>query len=260
MLSLDNLYLGAEYQPLISTSDSSVYGYEALSRFTDIYGYHTPPNVVFDHLHNQASLLEQVEIQAKLFQLKHSIESLPLFINLDPHAIGPKSQQMLNLLSLRPNLTVEIIENTCINDAKLSSVLVSHLKSKKIKVALDDIGAPHSMLSLSLLGQVDTLKFDINWLNQVGNIEQEYLMKALIQFAKDCRKQTVLEGVENPQQFALAQELGIDLVQGFLFKSQFITAPSVTQLQPLDDNLSLIAPESTAGLIRYDSYKGDALT
>ena len=242
MVSLDNLYLGAEYQPLITTSDSSIYGYEALARFTDINGKHTPPNIVFDHLHNQASLLEEVEIQAKLFQLKHSIASLPLFINLDPHAIGPNSQHMLNLLSLRPNLTVEIIENTCINDAKLSRVLASHLKSKQINVALDDIGAPHSMLSLSLLGQVDTLKFDIHWLNQMGNLEQEYLMKALIRFAKDCCKQTVLEGVENQQQFALAQELGIDLVQGFLFKSQFITAPSVTPLLPLNNNLSHITP------------------
>lgn len=242
MISLDKLYLGAEYQPLINTSDSSIYGYEALSRLTDLDGRHTPPNIVFDHLHNQASLLEDVEIQAKLFQLKHSIASLPLFINLDPHAIGSKSQHMLHLLSLRPSLTVEIIENTCINDAKLSRILVSHLKSKQINVALDDIGAPHSMLSLSLLGQVDTLKFDIDWLNQVGNIEQEYLMKALIRFAKDCHKQTVLEGVETRQQFALAQDLGIDLVQGFLFKSQFITAPSVTPLLALDENLSHIAP------------------
>ena len=242
MISLDNLYLGAEYQPLINTSDLSIYGYEALSRFTDINGKKTPPNLVFDHLHNQAALLEDVEIQAKLFQLKHSIASLPLFINLDPHAIGPKSQQMLNLLSLRPNLTVEIIENTCINDANLSRVLVAHLKSKQINVALDDIGAPHSMLSLSLLAQVDTLKFDIDWLNQVGNREQEYLMKALIRFAKDCDKQTVLEGVETAQQFALAQELGIDLVQGFLFKAQFITAPCVTPLLIIDDNLSHIEP------------------
>ncbi|AQS36387.1 diguanylate phosphodiesterase [Shewanella psychrophila] len=239
MISLDNLYLGAEYQPLINTSDSSVFGYEALSRFSNLDGYHTPPNIVFDHLHNQSSLLEEVEIQAKLFQLKHSIVSLPLFINLDPHAIGKKSQHMLNQLSLRPNLTVEIIENTCINDARLSRVLVSHLKSKQIKVALDDIGAPHSMLSLSLLGQVDTLKFDIDWLNQIGNIEQTYLMKALIQFAKDCNKQTVLEGVETTQQFNLAKKLGIDLVQGFLFKTQFITAPAVIPLLSLNHNLNL---------------------
>ncbi|SQH76499.1 conserved protein of unknown function,EAL domain protein [Shewanella benthica] len=58
MISLDKLYLSAEYQPLINTSDSSIYGYEALSRFTDVDGRHTPPNIVFDHLHHQASLLE----------------------------------------------------------------------------------------------------------------------------------------------------------------------------------------------------------
>lgn len=230
MLSLDKLYLGAEYQPLISTIDSSIFGYEALSRFSDRNGDNIPPNLVFDQLHHQAPLLEQVEIQAKLFQLSHSILQMPLFINLDPHAIGQHSQKMLSLLSQRPQIHVEIIENTCINDAKLSEILISLLKSKGIKVALDDIGAPHSMLSLGLLSQVDTLKFDIDWLNQSNNIEQQHLMKALIQFAKDCNKQTVLEGVETTQQFALAQELGIDLVQGFLFSSQFIKTPIVTPL------------------------------
>jgi len=230
MISLENLYLGAEYQPLIRTCDATVFGYEALSRFTDINGRHTPPNLVFDQLHRQETLLEKVEIQAKIFQLKHSVSTLPLFINLDPHAIGQQSQHMLNLLSHRPNLTVEIIENTCINDANLSGILISHLKSKQVKVALDDIGAPHSMLSLAILSQVDTLKFDIDWLNQANNIEQQHLMRALIRFAKDCHKITVLEGVETEEHFELAKQLGIDLVQGFLFKSKFITAPVVVPL------------------------------
>lgn len=230
MILLDRLFLGAEYQPLISTDDLSVFGYEALSRFTDIKGRHTPPNLIFDQLHHQAALLEHVEIQAKLFQLRHAVIDLPLFINLDPHAIGTQSQAMLALLSQRPKLHVEIIENTCINDAKRSEVLILHLKSKGIKIALDDIGAPHSMLSLALLSQVDTLKFDINWLNQIDNIEQQHLIRALIKFAKDCNKKTVLEGVETEKQFTLAKELGIDFVQGFLFKPQFITAPQVEPL------------------------------
>ncbi|RTR37961.1 EAL domain-containing protein [Shewanella canadensis] len=221
MIALDTLYLSAEYQPLIQTSDLQVYGYEALSRFRNRQGVSTPPNVIFEQLHSQTTLLANIEMKAKQFQLEHSNPSLPLFINLDPHAIENSGDSMLALLSTRADLTVEIIENTCINDANLSTRLVSQLKAKQISVALDDIGAPHSMLSLELLSQVNILKFDIEWLNQSSSVELQHLMKALIQFAKDSNKKTVLEGVETREQLKLAQELGVDLVQGFLFKPQF---------------------------------------
>jgi len=190
----------------------------------------TPPNIIFEQLHSQTRLLADIEIKAKQFQLEHSAPSLPLFINLDPHAIEHNSDHMLALLSTRADLTVEIIENTCINDANLSTRLVSQLKAKQIAVALDDIGAPHSMLSLALLSQVNVLKFDIEWLNKSKNVEQQHLMKALIQFAKDSNKKTVLEGIETTEQLALAQKLGIDLVQGFLFKPQFQYADSSVKL------------------------------
>lgn len=230
MIALDTLYLSAEYQPLIDTSDLQIYGFEALSRFRDGQGVSTPPNVIFEQLHSQTRLLADIEMKAKQFQLEHSAPSLPLFINLDPHAIEHNSDHMLALLSTRADLTVEIIENTCINDANLSTRLVSQLKAKQIAVALDDIGAPHSMLSLALLSQVNVLKFDIEWLHKSKNVEQQHLMKALIQFAKDSNKKTVLEGIETTEQLALAQKLGIDLVQGFLFKPQFQYADSSVKL------------------------------
>ncbi len=230
MIALDTLYLSAEYQPLINTADLQIYGYEALSRFRDRQGQTTPPNVIFEQLHSQTNLLSHIEMKAKLFQLEHSDHSLPLFINLDPHAIEGNGNNMLELLSTRQDLTVEIIENTCIKDANLSTQLVSQLKAKHISVALDDIGAPHSMLSLELLSQVNVLKFDIEWLNQANNIDQQHLMRALIQFAKDSNKKTVLEGVETREQLKRAISLGVDMVQGFLFRPQFKYAASSVDL------------------------------
>ncbi|WP_299794453.1 EAL domain-containing protein [uncultured Shewanella sp.] len=230
MIALDSLYLSAEYQPLIDTTDLHVYGYEALSRFRDRLGETTPPNLIFEQLHSQTSLLANIEFKAKQFQIEHADNSRPLFLNLDPHAIENNSESMVELLSSRNDLTVEIIENTCINDARLSTQLVSRLKDKQIEVALDDIGAPHSMLSLELLSQVHVLKFDIQWLNGSINPEQRHLMNALIQFAKDSGKKTVLEGVENREQLGLAQRLGVDLVQGFLFKPEFQYAEQSVKL------------------------------
>ncbi|MEC4725317.1 EAL domain-containing protein [Shewanella sp. D64] len=231
MITLDTLFLSAEYQPLINAKSLHVCGYEALSRFNDKQGISTPPNIIFEQLHEQSYLLSVIEYKAKAFQIEHSDLTLPLFLNLDPHAAEHNFDEMLILLSSRAKITVELIENTCINDAKLSSKLLSQLKAKQISVALDDIGAPHSMISLDLLSQVNTLKFDIDWFNKTSPNDL-HLIKALIQFAKSSNKLCVLEGIETLKQLELARELEIDLVQGFLFKELFVTASASIALMP----------------------------
>ncbi|WP_064792129.1 EAL domain-containing protein [Shewanella woodyi] len=231
MIPLDRLYLSAEYQPLIDSNSLNIFGYEALSRFNDDHGNSTPPNIVFEQLHREEQLLSVIEYKAKAFQIRHSNLAHPLFINLDPHAAEHNFDKLLLLLTSREEITVELIENTCINDARLSSKLLSQLKAKQIKVALDDIGAPHSMISLDLLSQVNTLKFDIDWFNKTSQDELN-LIKALIQFAKNSNKLTVLEGIETEEQLELARRLQIDLVQGFLFKDQFVKTPTSVKLIP----------------------------
>ncbi|WP_394201944.1 EAL domain-containing protein [Shewanella waksmanii] len=240
MLNLLSLNMGCEYQPLVNATTQQVAGYEALSRFYTHQAVPTPPNQVFEQLHSQDEQLAVVEYHAKLLQIDQSNHQLPLFLNIDPHALdADKTGAMLDLLNCRDNITVEIIENTCISDAQRSEKLVKQLKKHHIKVALDDIGAPHSMLSLQLLSSVDCLKFDISWLQLLDQAEQKQLFIALLNYAKACNKLAVLEGVETKSQLNIAHDLGVDLVQGFLFKSWFIKPHKTVSLkQILTQNLS----------------------
>lgn len=227
MINLSQLSLSCEYQPLIDVKTGNIFGYEALSRFYDPEGIAVAPNLVFGQLHHNIHQLSLVEFAAKHFQLRHAPKQMPLFINLDPHAINTtRLHHFVDLLSPYPQVTVEIIENTCVNDAKRSLALASHLQKAKISVALDDIGAPHAMLSLALMVQVNYLKFDMSWLTQLHKPQQRNLLSALLQFGQSSKKLTVLEGIESPQDLLLAQQLGVDLVQGFLYRPQFI-APQI---------------------------------
>lgn len=241
MLNLLSLSMGCEYQPLVFTATQQIAGYEALSRFYDQQGVPTPPNQIFEQLHSQDDQLAKVEYHAKLLQIEQSKPKLPLFLNIDPHALDiDNTPAMLALLSSREATTVEIIENTCISDARRSEKLVAQLKKQQIGVALDDIGAPHSMLSLQLLSLVDCLKFDISWLQLLDKPEQRQLFIALLNYAKASHKQTVLEGVETHKQLQMAYELGVDLVQGFLFKPWFIQPQSRLALKKiLNENIAV---------------------
>lgn len=185
------------------------------------------PNIVFEQLHESTEILAAVEYQAKAFQLIHAPSQQRIFINVDPHAVdGPHTAKLIRLLSHYERVTVEIIENTCINDAQLASQLFTQFKQAKIHVALDDIGAPHSMLSVDLMMNVDYLKFDRHWLTHITHPEGAQLLIALVNFAKKTHKQCILEGIETEAHLAFARYIGVDFVQGFLFKSWFIRPTS----------------------------------
>ncbi|WOT03736.1 EAL domain-containing protein [Shewanella youngdeokensis] len=221
MFNLTDLQLGAEYQPLVNPHTQAIYGYEALSRFYQQDGSCIAPNIVFEQLHAHHEQLSQVELLAKTFQFQHAPQTGVLFVNIDPHAIEHNTPAMLALLQQKKNVCVEIIENTCINDAHLASTLIEQLVKFDIPVGLDDIGAPHSMLSVDLLSQVSCLKFDKYWLETAQQPIYHHLINALLDFAKKTNKLTVLEGIETEEHLLFAQQIGVDLVQGFLFKPLF---------------------------------------
>lgn len=236
-----NLYMGCEYQGLICPNSLQPMGYEALARFKTDTGQMLPPNLVFEWLHDHPELFEDIEYQAKCFQLDNAPKNHSLFLNLDPHAIATTAcESLIEKFKQHPDLTIELIENTCINDATLALDLLKKLSNLKIKSALDDVGAPHSMLSLDLISQVQCIKFDKAWLlnkssmpieNEVEmNADGKLLLASLIDYAKQTNKLTIIEGIETQAQLNIARELGVDRVQGFLFKDAFIQTPITTEI------------------------------
>lgn len=217
---------GVEYQPIIDTNSGEVFAYEALARFFNPAGDHISPLQVFCALHDSPLMLAQVELQLKRLQLRFRPDHYPLFINLDPHAFSmlkdsSGGNELLRRLGNEDSLIVELIENTDVNDAQMSNEVSDLFHQAGISIALDDVGAPGTMVALNILNDVDYIKFDRFWFNP--NSESMLpLLKSLIRFARDSGKKTVLEGVENAEDLAKAVNLGVDYVQGFFYRELFI--------------------------------------
>ena len=47
-------------------------------------------------------------------------------------------------------------------------------------------------------------------------------MRGLVAVARALGARTVLEGIERPEQLKIAEALGVDLVQGFLFQDRSV--------------------------------------
>lgn len=217
---------GVEYQPIVALSDEEILGYEALARFYREDGTALAPQQVFDSLHASPLTLYKVEHEMKRLQLAHApAGGGRLFINLDPDAFqsgrSGEANPLVTLLARSPNVVVEIIENSTISDAEISETMARAFADSGLELALDDIGAAQSMLSLEILLTVDYLKFDRSWLGHMENPMRCTLLRHLVAFAQECGKRTILEGVERESHHAFARAIGFDYVQGFLYKPLF---------------------------------------
>jgi len=223
---IDNGLYGVEYQPLISLKTGDIYAYEALARFYTKGGKSISPLEIFSALHDNPLMLFKIEYELKKLQIAHAPKNTRLFLNLDPDAYIAHDKvgidnPLLNLLCMTPKIVVELIENTDSNDAKISLELSEILSENNVPFAIDDIGSPHSMLSIPVLATVDYMKLDKCWLNFREEKNYTVLLQHLINYAQETGKKTVLEGVENKEDLDFARQFGVDLVQGYFYRSQF---------------------------------------
>jgi EAL domain-containing protein (putative c-di-GMP-specific phosphodiesterase class I) len=216
---------GTEYQPVVDLRSGATIGHEALSRFFDGQGRPVSPGPVFARLHEEPSLLLHVEAETKRFQVEHAPGGR-LFVNVDPdsyHAgTGSARNALLDAIgSHQGGVTVEVIEAMRFTDGRRGREMVRALRERRIGIALDDVGAPDSLLSLEALRDADVLKLDASWLTRASDARDRAILEALLGIARRLDMRSVLEGVETASQLALARCLGVDAVQGFLFRGQF---------------------------------------
>ncbi|WP_420555049.1 EAL domain-containing protein [Neptuniibacter marinus] len=227
---VDRQRFGVEYQPIIDTCSGAVIGYEALARFFNHQGDLVAPLYIFQLLHDSPLMLAQVELQLKRLQIRFRPKNSTLFLNLDPHAFsvfGPAESEnvMAKMLTDNQDLVIELIENTDLNDAHISNEVATFMHHKGVAIALDDVGAPGTMVSLNILSNVDFIKFDRHWISDDScqSKSMKQLFKSLIGYAQLSGKKTILEGVESAEDLAYAAKIGVDYVQGFFYKELFIS-------------------------------------
>lgn len=216
---------GVEYQPMICMRSGDIVAYEALARFYTADNQLISPITVFDFLHSDMSQLRKVEYELKKLQIEYAPAEYELFINVDPHAVGQdvdlENDPLIMQLLDRPNLIVELIENSDIHDARAALTLHNILKAKGVQTALDDIGADHALLSLEILSLVNYLKFDLSWINKIQKHRYAFLFRSMLEFARQSNKPSILEGIENEAMLNTAKHYNLDRVQGFHYRTLF---------------------------------------
>jgi diguanylate cyclase (GGDEF)-like protein/PAS domain S-box-containing protein len=220
------------YQPIVELGDGRITGFEALVRWERPgRGLVTPD--AFIPLAEATGLivpmgrwvLREACRQAAIWSAARGTASpLSMSVNLsvreiqDPGLVDHVAT-VLRETGIGPaTLVLEITESSMVEDADETLVTLHALRALGVRLAIDDFGTGYSSLSYLQRLPIDVLKLDrsLVTISEAGQRDAA-LVDVVVRLGRELGLQTIVEGVEEPQQRSRLVALGCELGQGFLF-------------------------------------------
>jgi len=217
----------SHFQPIVYTAHPErILAYECLLRSTDHDGTTIYPDRLFG-VARSTDLLSQLDQAARLLAvsgaLKHRVRT-KLFINYDPSAIDDPGRSLRSTLralqaaGFTPDQVVFEMVETSEKDTKHLLSIVTFLKSKGFKVALDDLGCGYNSLSLLPQLRPEYIKLNIDLIRGIDKDPYRgSLVAKLLELVKSLGIKTIAEGIETKSEWRWALQHGADYAQGYLF-------------------------------------------
>ena len=230
LAALDRLLAQGElttlFQPILCLSGQRVLGYEALTRGPSNSPLHAPMPL-FAAARHAGRLAELERLCWRLACQRFQKLKLGgrLFLNISPDALLDAEHrvepllQLLQGLGLPPGrLVIELTEHAPIEDFALLEHAVNQYRARGFAIALDDLGAGYSSLRLWSDLRPDFVKIDRHFIDGIHRdpVKREFV-SSILQMAKSSRAEVIAEGIECVDELDVLLEMGVDLVQGYLF-------------------------------------------
>jgi diguanylate cyclase (GGDEF)-like protein len=175
--------------------------------------------------HAMGAELDRVCISCALGSFRQLRLTGRLFLNvlpqtlLDWHDFADWLGDQLSTARIDPHdVVIELTEHGLSEDETLLAAAVAPLRALGCELAIDDLGAGSSGLKTWSAIRPDYVKVDRYF---VAGVEKDPVRGEILRSVVDMGRVTgcriIAEGVENREQFALALELGVDYLQGYLF-------------------------------------------
>ena len=228
---LDQLAEGritSHFHPIVHAQDTTrIFGHEALLRGVERDGSLVAPQPIFN-LAREAGLLVQLDSAACRCAIQNAARYGPdmqVFINFSPAAVLDPEETLRATVAAtdeaglrRDRLIFEVTEADRLADPPLLAALLEAYRRAGFRVALDDLGAGWSTLNLLHLLRPDFIKLDRELMHGVQRDPVKGLIAGkLLEIGKGMGIQTIVEGIEEPEEMDWVRAHGADYAQGFLF-------------------------------------------
>ena len=234
------------YQPIINARTGKIDKAEALLRTNSAALDGISPALMVGVAEDSGQIVQLTDWT--LDEALKTIKALgiPIAVNVSPiyfrhQEFADRVIEKLIAFGVSPSkLIIEITEGVLIADMVTTKESIEHLRAIGIKVWLDDFGTGYSSLSYLQNFELDGLKLDRSFINELGrNDKAGRIIRSIIDFGHSLEMKTVVEGVESEWQARMLQLQGCDYLQGF-----FLGVPtSRAELQNL-----LAASEKSASI------------
>lgn len=153
---------------------------------------------------------------------------LQLFVNLHPLQLGDPARLERGIQGLVPfadHVTFEITERSRLQDIDHWEASVALLQDAGFSLAVDDLGAGYSALTILADLQPQYIKLDMSLVRAIDQSpRKQRLIQLLVTFGEATAASVIAEGVETEEERAALVDCGIRLVQGYLSGAPVIRA------------------------------------
>ncbi|WP_111978809.1 EAL domain-containing protein [Algibacillus agarilyticus] len=216
------------FQPIIQ--NNKTISLEALTRFDDpvLRDIQQTFNLIGQHKHGKSILWQIIELNLATYgelkqTFKGAIPHININVDMDLMEESTFTEQLNRLLAehhiAAKQVYLEITESEtskAIGDSVFQTLDI--LKSLGYRISLDDFGTGYSSIERVMRLGFDQIKIDKIFINNNFSTEQKYTaLQAAVNLGRALNLELLIEGIETPEDQALAQKCGISLLQGYFF-------------------------------------------
>lgn len=205
------------YQPVVETQTLRTVGHEALSRFSDP-AHGGPERWYADAFSVGLGIeMEWSAAVAALSYLDRAPAPLFLAVNMSPATALYMLEHDLCTPEMASRMVIELTEHVPVEDYSAVRGAFAGLRTQGARLSADDLGAGYAGFRHLVRLQPDIIKLDISLISGIHrSTEKRALTRAMVSFAQEVGAQLIAEGVEEPQELAVLQDLGVPWAQGYL--------------------------------------------
>lgn len=218
------------YQPIFEAKTNKIYGFEALARFeSKKLGIISPLEFISIAEETQAIIPIGRKILRKACYFIKELEAKgysQIVISVNVSAVQMLRNDFIvdveNIIretGVNPNmLTLEVTESMLLTSYESMNKMIGYLRKLGIKFAIDDFGVGYSSLARERELQVDCIKLDKFFADDLlAHRENEIIVADIISMMHKLGQTVVAEGVENEKQKEYLTRNYCDYLQGYFF-------------------------------------------
>jgi diguanylate cyclase (GGDEF)-like protein len=221
--------LSVHYQPIVHAAGEDISGFESLVRWQHpARGAISPAK--FIPLAEEAGLIGKIGdwvLRTALEEAANWPDHVRVAVNLspvqfnDPGIVAAVSNHLKETGVRAGRLELEITEGVFLAEGDTTDETFARLKGLGVRLALDDFGTGYSSLGYLKKAPFDKIKIDQSFVrgaaSNIATNRNAAIIRAIVTLAETLGMDTCAEGVETHDDLQLIRELGVSMVQGYIF-------------------------------------------